>query len=1100
MDISPLVSRLGREWEAKLANPAVEGQPEDQLRGPFERFLSDFGATVGSEALRPTLVGETQISELKTRPDYAVTRQKGLIGHVELKQPRKGVDPRRYGEGHDKDQWNKLKALPNLLYCNGQAFALFRDGELVGDIVRFEEAVKSVGAKLSVPNGLEALLSDFLSWTPQPPRDIGQLAATSARLCRLLREEVEEQMAQGAEGLAGLAQDIRELLFPEWTDNDFADGYAQSVTFGLLMARARGISLDENLGAVARKLKANNGVIGAALGVLTEGTERARLKTSLDTMTRVLGVVDWHGLSADEDEPWLNFYEDFLQVYDKGLRKKTGSYYTPPEVVRSMVDLCEEALRTRFDMPLGFADGGVKVVDPAVGTGTYLLGVLDRISETVESRDGPGMVPGQVRAALDRIAGFELQFGPFAVAQLRLLAEIAKLTKRRPEDVSDSELRLFVADTLADPDEDSAWIPSTLRELGQSRKDANHLKRHEPVTVVLGNPPYKNRASGLGGWVEERGADQRAPMDDWTPPREWGVGTHAHHLHNLYVYFWRWAAWKVFGGDPYRSGGDKADAVFSAERGVVCFITAAGFLNGDGFQKMRADLRAQADEIWVIDCTPEGLQPAVPSRIFQGVQQPVCIVIAVKTGAERIDADAPHTARTRFIELPMAHRKKKFEALLSLSLDGEGWEAVPDEPRAPFLPKRGAEWAGYPGIQDLFENDYSGVKPGRTWPVSADTDSLERRWKALTKENDSARKSILFRPAPDGTRTLDRVLRDGVPSHEYRDTSVGFDRANVVSPVRYGYRSFDRQWLVPDKRLIDRDRKELWRDMSAKQIFAFALNRTSPSAGPAITFSSLVPDNDFYKGSAAGRVLPLWADAEASRPNLRPAVLDTLSESYGTEVGAEDLFAYIAAVAAHPGYTETFADELRRPGLRLPVTLDAELFAEAAELGRRVVWLHTYGERFTGPDRPAGAPRVPNGPRIPEGGAMPSDAEGYKAMELRYDAAARRLHLGTGHVDGVAPEVFAYEVSGMRVIPQWFSYRRWDRSRPIIGDRRPPSPLNDIKPERWLPEYTSDLLDLLHVLTGLVRMEGEQADLLRRIVEGEDMDVGMFGDALPDGI
>ncbi len=83
------------------------------------------------------------------------------------------------------------------------------------------------------------------------------------------------------------------------------------------------------------------------------------------------------------------------------------------------------------------------------------------------------------------------------------------------------------------------------------------------------------------------------------------MGAHAKHLRNLYVYFWRWAAWKVFGGAPYRSG-TAAEAVddWTHRKGVVCLITVAGFLNGPGFQKMRADLRRDADEIWVIDCSP----------------------------------------------------------------------------------------------------------------------------------------------------------------------------------------------------------------------------------------------------------------------------------------------------------------------------------------------------------------------------------------------------------------------------------------------------------------------------------------------------------------
>ena len=197
------------------------------------------------------------------------------------------------------------------------------------------------------------------------------------------------------------------------------------------------------------------------------------------------------------------------------------------------------------------------------------------------------------------------------------------------------------------------------------------------------------------------------------------------------------------------------------------------------------------------------------------------------------------------------------------------------------------------------------------------------------------------------------------------------------------------------------------------------------------------------------------------------------------------MLAYIAAVAANPAYTERFQSDLIQPGLRIPLTARHDLFQEAVEIGNRVVWLHTYGERFTDPanNRPAGAPRASGGPTIPRGGAIPADPDKFPD-ELRYDDTARRLYVGEGFIDNVSPEVRAYEVSGKNIIDQWFSYRRLDRSRPMIGDRRPPSPLEQIRPDRWPASYTEDLINLLHVLTLLTALEADQADLLERICSG----------------
>src|SRR5438045_507643 len=144
-------------------------------------------------------------------------------------------------------------------------------------------------------------------------------------------------------------------------------------------------------------------------------------------------------------------------------------------------------------------------------------------------------------------------------------------------------------------------------------------------------------------------------------------------------------------------------------------------------------------------------------------------------------------------------------------------------------------------------------------------------------------------------------------------------------------------------------------------MYLTALMAHSPTAGPALTYTSLIPDLHHYKGSFGGRAFPLWRDKAATVPNLPPKLLGFLEKKYATSVTAEDVLAYIAAVAAHPGYTARFQPDLVQPGLRIPLTAKAKLFAEAAELGRTVIWLHTFGDRFadTRADRPAGPPRLP---------------------------------------------------------------------------------------------------------------------------------------------
>ena len=232
------ISRFGRSAKAKLTNPSAVGEPEDQLRAPFEQLLQDIASLSGLAAGVVVAVGETSLHDLHTRPDYAVTVHGALAGFVEIKAAGKGADPRRLKGAHDKAQWARLQSLPNLLYTDGNEFSLWRNGEPAAQPVRLHGDVESSGDKLAPGPGLESLFEAFLQWQPQAPTSAKELAEVSARLCRLLRQEVADALARKSEALTTLAADWRELLFPTASDEQFADGYAQAVTFGLLMARA----------------------------------------------------------------------------------------------------------------------------------------------------------------------------------------------------------------------------------------------------------------------------------------------------------------------------------------------------------------------------------------------------------------------------------------------------------------------------------------------------------------------------------------------------------------------------------------------------------------------------------------------------------------------------------------------------------------------------------------------------------------------------------------------------------------------------------------------------------------------------------------------
>jgi hypothetical protein len=106
--LASAVASFGARAKEKLANPAAEGQPEDQLRAPLEGLVKDLAEACGLPRESVVPVGEASLADLKTRPDYAVTVHGALAGFIEVKAPGKGADPRRFKDPHDREQWDRL--------------------------------------------------------------------------------------------------------------------------------------------------------------------------------------------------------------------------------------------------------------------------------------------------------------------------------------------------------------------------------------------------------------------------------------------------------------------------------------------------------------------------------------------------------------------------------------------------------------------------------------------------------------------------------------------------------------------------------------------------------------------------------------------------------------------------------------------------------------------------------------------------------------------------------------------------------------------------------------------------------------------------------
>lgn len=1043
------------------------------------------------------------------RPDYAIMVDGVLTGYVELKAPGKNIDPASFNKkSHEYKQWQRLRNLPNLLYTNGTEWRLYRYGEPVLTSTGYDAAHMhgsfSGHGTLGAPDALATFFLSFLRWSPSPITSADQLVETLAPLAALLREEMllglsaqektykAEQAKAKKKGeedsvfpppLVGLRKDWRDTLAPSTSNEEFADSFAQTVVFSLVVALSEGHELSlETFSTMAGRLRSQHGLLGNALGLLTEHLdEKSSLYNALAVIVRVMGAASWKYISGGKSDVYLHLYEHFLKVYNPEQRKKTGSYYTPVEVVDQMVRLVDDALRTYLGKEHGLASEGVSVIDPAMGTGTYPLSVMHKVART------ESLAPAARTRALNRLAknlyGFELQSGPFSVAELRLNQTLKELGADIPED----GLNLYVADTLSDPYAKQKPVNgNTLRLLSQLSNKATRVKREVPIQVCIGNPPYKVRADKMGGWVNfgpRSKDDSSSIMEDFRAP---SLGRKKHVLNNLYVYFWRWAFWKVF-EDSFRALEGQSD---NAQRaGVVCFITASGYLRGPGFKIMREYIRRSSSRGWIINVSPEGKRPPAKNAVF-AIETPVSIALFLRE--ENTDEETP--ADIRYVALHGTFAEK-MQGLAALDLDGAEFEPVRSGWGDKFAPEAEGDWDSYPELEDLYAKFYPGVKPNRTWVYAPSESILQERWAELIEGTDLKVRAERFKETASIGIARGKDPLSGVDTFQGSKESLNDQIVRELIPdtpniVQVGYRSFDRQYILADSRLLHRASPDLWEHRVPGQIFIVEQNAHYPKAGPGLYFSALIPDMDAFN-NRGGRAHPVLN--VNGTPNLTESAAQMLHERFGDNAPG-DLVYYLAALTGHPGYVRTFDKPLQQAGIRIPLTADPELWERAVQLGKQIVWLHTYGERGEplpgmpylhqlpeGADYTLPTPTVDMGKTMPEKKPSFSPDPVDSLSEEKNNPAMGTVSFGQARCENVEKRVFDYTIGGNQVLGLWAKYRlkkpetKWSSS------------LNDIVQREWPEAWSEEYERLLYTLTHLVHLEPAQEKLLDEVLAGEQI-------------
>ncbi|MFI7010967.1 type ISP restriction/modification enzyme [Streptomyces sp. NPDC050145] len=343
-------------------------------------------------------------------------------------------------------------------------------------------------------------------------------------------------------------------------------------------------------------------------------------------------------------------------------------------------------------------------------------------------------------------------------------------------------------------------------------------------------------------------------------------------------------------------------------------------------------------------------------------------------------------------------------------------------------------------LPDLMPWSVAPLRLGRTWPVAPDTASLKARWERFVGAGAEERAALL---EPSRARTLHSPAAQ-LPGQRTGTEPLARTEGPCPEPVRLLHGPFDEQWLIPDQRLLDAARPELWRVAGERQLYLVEQGHVPDAAGPAVLASAVLPEGRSPAGRP-GRIRPLYRRPDGTEPNVAPGLLTHLSGTYDQEVGAEDLLAWVLAVAVRDA-----------SACRVPLTTDPQVWRRGVGLGRRLLWL---ARRGGGAERP----KLPGGRRPYVRSALPA-----RPGELVYERAEEALVVGAGRISPVPAAAWDFTVGGVRVIEQWFARRTAPAE---------PGTLAALRPSAWPQSWTSELLELVTVLTLQAELEPDREEL-----------------------
>jgi hypothetical protein len=842
-----------------------------------------------------------------------------------------------------------------------------------------------------------------------------ELSSRLADLARAIRDRIKTALAIETDKgpLTRLMKAFQTALVHDLDADGFADMYAQTIAYGLLSARIADPSkktaddfaahmrtnpflrelMETFLKVGGRKGKA--GSQGKKDGIDFDELGVSEVVELLDAANMEAVVRDFGDRNPQED-PVIHFYELFLKEYDAKKRMQRGVFYTPRPVVSYIVRSVDELLRTEFGLTDGLADtitwgemakrhrdlkipegvsseqDFVQILDPATGTGTFLVEVIDLIHKTLLAKwKALGHGEKKIDALwneyvpkhlLMRLHGYELLMAPYAIAHLKIGLKLYETGYRFG---SDERARVYLTNAL-EPASNGQFTLDFLPALAHESDAVNQVKQKQRFTVVVGNPPYSGLSSNMGPWIDGL---LKGRLPDGTQTASYyhvdgePLGERKLWLQDDYVKFIRLSQHHLT----------------STGIGIHGYISNHGYLDNPTFRGMRWSLMDAFDDIRVLDLhgnlkkkeTPPGGGKEV--NVFD-IQQGVGIGLFARRSPHRAGIDA---ATVRHADL-WGDRDVKYRWLTDHGVATTDWQEMPTTKPfflfEPFDQRESGDYSDWLAINEILPVNVTGIVTARDdFVIDFDRAALKQRIADLRNDSlsDQAIRQKYF--AGKGAKKYppgdSRGWKLPKARHSLRQDRRWDER---YAPILY--RPFDIRDIYYVPWMVDWSRTEAMPHMLAGENLAIISCRQQARADDewaqvgvtnqiieSCAISNITREINYLfplylypgVGKSGGSLFHTWPDGKGGRrPNLAPTFVEAVEQATGLifvsdgcgdckiKFGPEDVLAYIYAVFHCPEYRRRFEPMLRLDFPRVPQPGARELFAALAQLGRDLLALH----------------------------------------------------------------------------------------------------------------------------------------------------------------